>query len=92
MNEECLICKAPLEYLDADEEMECVLCHKKQYSKTRCVSCHHRSGQIHERKITYRYEAERCDLHSLALEQSMQTGKMSFPQKLYRVLNSNFTM
>ena len=31
MNEECLICKAPLEYLDADEEMECVL-----YSQFRC--------------------------------------------------------
>ena len=36
MNDECLICKAPLEYLNADEKMECVLCHKKQYSKTRC--------------------------------------------------------
>ena len=34
MNEECLICKAPLEYLDADEWMECELCHKKQSSKT----------------------------------------------------------
>ena len=40
MNEECLICKSPLEYLSADEEMECVLCHKKQYSKTRCVKGH----------------------------------------------------
>ena len=40
MNEECLICKAPLEYLSADEAMECVLCHKKQYSKTRCVKGH----------------------------------------------------
>ena len=29
MNEECLICTSPLEYLSADEEMECVLCHKK---------------------------------------------------------------
>ena len=25
MNEECLICTSPLEYLSADEEMECVL-------------------------------------------------------------------
>ncbi|MBP3300316.1 MAG: SAM-dependent methyltransferase [Clostridia bacterium] len=40
MKEECLICKAPLEYLQADEEMECVLCRKKQYSKTRCVNGH----------------------------------------------------
>ena len=38
MNEECLICKAPLEYLSTNEKMECALCHKKQYSKTRCVN------------------------------------------------------
>ena len=30
MNEECLICKAPLEYIETDELMECELCHKKQ--------------------------------------------------------------
>ena len=29
MNEECLICTSPLEYLSTDEEMECVLCHKR---------------------------------------------------------------
>ena len=40
MNEECLICKTPLEYLETDEEMECELCHKKQRSKTRCVNGH----------------------------------------------------
>jgi len=40
MNEECLICKAPLVYLDTDEEMECMLCHNKQRSKTRCVNGH----------------------------------------------------
>ena len=79
MNEECLIYKEPLEYLNTDEKMERVL-------------CHHPSGEIHERKAAYRYEAECCDLHSLALEQSMQTGKTSFTQKLYRVLNSNFAM
>lgn len=28
MNEECLICNAPLEYLATDEMMECELCHK----------------------------------------------------------------
>ncbi len=26
MKEECLICKAPLEYLETDELMECVIC------------------------------------------------------------------
>ena len=30
MKEECLICKAPLEYLQEDIEMECELCHKKE--------------------------------------------------------------
>ena len=40
MNEECLICKAPLEYIETDELMECELCHKKQSSKTRCVKGH----------------------------------------------------
>ena len=29
MQEECLICKAPLEYLTAEEEMECALCHRR---------------------------------------------------------------
>lgn len=47
MNEECLICKAPLEYLDADEEMECAICHKKQHSKTRCVTGHFVCDECH---------------------------------------------
>jgi len=47
MNEECLICKAPLEYLQIDEEMECVLCHKKQYSKTRCINGHFVCDECH---------------------------------------------
>ena len=29
MKEECIICKAPIIYLEKDEMMECVLCHKK---------------------------------------------------------------
>ena len=37
MNEECLICGAPLEYLAADEPMECAICHKTEASKARCV-------------------------------------------------------
>ena len=27
MKDECLICKAPLEYLVQDEMMECAICH-----------------------------------------------------------------
>lgn len=41
MKEECLICKAPLEYLNEDVEMECAICHKKELSKTRCVAGHY---------------------------------------------------
>jgi len=47
MSEECLICKAPLEYLEADEIMECELCHKKQNSKTRCVNGHFVCDECH---------------------------------------------
>ncbi|MBR2302976.1 MAG: SAM-dependent methyltransferase [Clostridia bacterium] len=47
MNEECLICKAPLEYLDTDEKMECVICHKKQYSKTKCINGHFICDECH---------------------------------------------
>ena len=47
MNEECLICKAPLQYLDTDEVMECELCHKKQSSKTRCVNGHFVCDECH---------------------------------------------
>lgn len=47
MNEECLICKAPLEYLDTNEEMECEICHKKQNSKTRCINGHFICDECH---------------------------------------------
>ena len=47
MKEECLICKAPLEYLEADELMECAICHKKENSKTRCVKGHYVCDDCH---------------------------------------------
>lgn len=47
MREECLICKAPIEYLDKDEEMECFICHKKEMSKTRCVEGHYVCSECH---------------------------------------------
>ena len=46
-NEECLICGAPLKYLAQDEEMECAVCHKKEYSKTRCVRGHYVCNECH---------------------------------------------
>lgn len=45
--EECLICKAPLEYLTQDEVMECAICHKKELSKTRCVNGHYVCNDCH---------------------------------------------
>ena len=49
MKEECLICKAPLEYLTADEIMECAICHKKERNKTRCVNGHYVCSDCHTR-------------------------------------------
>lgn len=47
MKEECLICKAPLEYLETDEMMECAICHKKEQSKTRCAEGHYVCSECH---------------------------------------------
>lgn len=47
MREECLICKAPLEYLIADVPMECEICRKKERSKTRCVNGHYVCSDCH---------------------------------------------
>ena len=51
MNEECVICKAPLEYLNEDIPMECALCHKQEQSKTRCVNGHYVCNECHTRGI-----------------------------------------
>ena len=47
MKDECLICKASLEYLEEDILMECEVCHKKEYSKTRCVNGHYVCSECH---------------------------------------------
>ena len=47
MMEECLICKARLEYLSEDVQMECAICHKKEASKTRCVNGHYVCSDCH---------------------------------------------
>ena len=47
MKEECLICKAPLIYLEADEMMECAICHKKEKSKAKCVEGHYVCNECH---------------------------------------------
>ncbi len=51
MKEECLICKAPLEYLEQDEMMECAICHKKEPSKTRCIKGHYVCNDCHTKGI-----------------------------------------
>ena len=47
MNDECLICGAPLEYLETDEWMECAVCHRKERSKTRCIRGHYVCNACH---------------------------------------------
>ncbi|MCI8639077.1 MAG: SAM-dependent methyltransferase [Coprococcus sp.] len=51
MKEECLICKAPLEYLEHGEMMECVICHKKEESRARCVNAHYVCNECHTKGI-----------------------------------------
>ncbi len=51
MKEECLICKAPLEYLETDELMECSICHRKENSKTRCIHGHYVCNDCHTRGV-----------------------------------------
>lgn len=46
-NEECLICGAPLVYLEQDTLMECALCHKQEPSKTRCIEGHYVCSDCH---------------------------------------------
>ena len=47
MKDECLICKAPLEYLERDEMMECAICRRMSLSKARCVKGHYVCDECH---------------------------------------------
>lgn len=51
MKDECLICAAPLTYLECDREMECAICHKKENSKTACVNGHYVCNECHTRGV-----------------------------------------
>ena len=51
MSDECIICQAPLEYLEKDIEMECAICHKKEKSKTRCIKGHYVCNDCHTKGI-----------------------------------------
>ncbi len=47
MKNECLICGAPLRYLEIDEPMECAICRKKENSKTVCENGHYVCNECH---------------------------------------------
>ncbi len=47
MADECLICKAPIKYLDEDRIMECSICHKTENSKTQCENGHYVCNECH---------------------------------------------
>lgn len=47
MNEECLICKAPLKYLQKDMLLECSICHNKENAKTVCENGHYVCNECH---------------------------------------------
>ena len=51
MQDECLICGAPLEYLAQDELMECAVCHRSYMSKTRCVRGHYVCDECHRQGL-----------------------------------------
>ena len=51
MAEECVICGAPLEYLNTEEQMECALCHKKELSGARCVKGHYVCNECHTKGV-----------------------------------------
>lgn len=57
--EECLVCQAPLEYLERQEEMECYYCHEKFWSNSRCVNGHYVCDGCHE-KIGLRVIRQYC--------------------------------
>lgn len=47
MEEGCLICNSNIEYLSDDTEMECMICHKRENSKSRCVKGHYVCNDCH---------------------------------------------
>ncbi len=51
MKDECLICGAPLKYSETEKQMECVLCGKKENSKTSCEKGHYVCDECHTKGI-----------------------------------------
>ena len=57
--EECLVCGAPLEYLEQPEQMTCHFCGKQEWSHARCVQGHYICDACHE-KIGLRVIRKAC--------------------------------
>lgn len=51
MIEECLICNAPLNYVQEDVLMECSICHKTENTKTMCENNHYICNECHTQNI-----------------------------------------
>ena len=51
MKDECLICGAPLKYLDSDKQMECAVCHKTESSRSVCEKGHYVCNECHTKGI-----------------------------------------
>ena len=47
MKDECLICGAPLKYLEKDVSVECAICHKQENSKAVCENGHYICNECH---------------------------------------------
>lgn len=45
--DECIICGAPLEYLEQPTEMECAICHRKFINNVRCTQGHYVCDECH---------------------------------------------
>jgi len=56
MNNECLVCGSPLEYLEQSKEMQCVFCKRKEQSKTACVNGHYVCNDCHTKGIDSVFE------------------------------------
>lgn len=51
MKDGCLICSAPLLYLESERLMECAICHKKEDSKACCEGGHYVCNECHTKGI-----------------------------------------
>lgn len=47
MDTGCIICGSPLEYLDSDLEMTCIVCGKRFTDRVRCVNGHYVCNECH---------------------------------------------